>query len=144
MDNEKISYARAFLKKAESELKLAKIAINHGNYAESCYLSQQAAEKACKALLILFGKEIYEHVISGYVNEVISEYLLDELKEVPKLLLELEEHWLKSRYPLKKFGKIFDPLEYYTREIAEEAYKKAEKVVRKIKEFLKEKFDLEL
>ena len=68
MDNEKVSYARAFLRKAESELKLAKIAIDSENYAESCYLSQQAAEKVCKALLILFEKEIYENVISGYIQ----------------------------------------------------------------------------
>ena len=137
--------AKVWLKRAKADLKSAEDLLNSNNYADSAFHSQQAAEKACKALLIVENAFIEEHKIAKWFKKVFSKKIEDDqLNEIVKNVLELEEHWVKPRYPFAGKGYIWNPLEEYTKEIAEEALNKAKFVVREIEKILKEKYGLSL
>ena len=89
---------KTWLKRAESNLKLAKEGQVEGVLFEDlCFEAQQAAEKALKALSI-YVREKYEKVHAFGV-------LLDDLEkhvEIPnyvKEVLELSDYAVQTRYP---------------------------------------------
>lgn len=47
---------RDWLSEAAEDLSVPKILLEEGKYAASCFHSQQAAERASKALLLLWGR----------------------------------------------------------------------------------------
>ena len=49
---------------ALEDLSIAKILLREKKYAASCFHSQQAAEKAVKALLLFFGRFEFGHSVS--------------------------------------------------------------------------------
>ncbi len=51
----RLSYGRGWLERAERDLRLAGIALDNSDTANSCFHSQQAAEKALKGFLIFRG-----------------------------------------------------------------------------------------
>jgi HEPN domain-containing protein len=53
-----------WLSEALEDLYVAKILLREGKYGASCFHSQQAAEKASKALLLLHGRSEPGHSIS--------------------------------------------------------------------------------
>ncbi|MEM0481114.1 MAG: HEPN domain-containing protein [Candidatus Aenigmatarchaeota archaeon] len=99
----------------------------------SVYHSQQAAEKALKSVLILLGKEIHEHRVSSiFRDEILSKYDYPYLEEIVEKAFWLEQHWLKSKHPLKKInGKIEIPYEIYDEKVARKALEYAEFVLKK-------------
>ena len=135
---------KKWLNLAETDLKVAKILEDTKNYSNSVYHSQQASEKAVKAILALLSEQIYEHKVSSdFYDLVFSKYPYDYIEEIYFNLSELETHWLKSRYILKtRQNVIIDPLELYDKKKSSNLYKKSENVIKLIKKFLKEEFDL--
>jgi len=139
-----MEYAKIWLKEAERELEAAKILLEKGLYEMCVYHAQQAAEKAIKAVLILLGKEIYEHRVTAIFRDEMIKYDFPCLEEVVNKAFWLEQHWLRSRYPIKKVnGKVEVPYELYDENTAKRAIEYAEFVLSKIKEFLKKEFLLE-
>ncbi len=55
---------------------------------------------------------------------------------------ELERHWIRPRYPFPEMGDIWNPLEEYEEEDANEAIEKAEFVFERLKALLKERYGL--
>ena len=143
-----IKYAKLFIKRAEEDLEVSKVLLKTNHYPDSVYHSQQCVEKAVKAILILNGVIFRRHIVSGVFRNVIYEMNIEDswkeklLNLIPKIE-SLEEHWVLPRYPEPYFGELWNPLEEYTKEDAEECLKDAEKVLKVIKEFLKEKYGLE-
>ncbi len=141
-----MEYAKVWIKEAERELEAAKVLFEKGLYEMCVYHAQQTAEKSLKSVLILLGKEVYEHrVTSIFRDEVLIKYDYPYLEEIVNKAFWLEQHWLKSRYPLKKVnGKIDVPYQIYTKDVAKKALEYAEFVLEKIKEFLREEFLLDV
>ncbi len=143
-----LEYAKLFIKRAEMDLKSAKILLDNDIYPDSIYHSQQCAEKAVKAVLVLNNVIIRKHVVSGVFMNIIYEMNIENswkdrlLNLIPKIE-SLEEHWVMPRYPEPYFGGLWNPLEEYTKKDAEECLKDAEDVLKVIKEFLKKKYGLE-
>ncbi len=127
-----IEFAKTFMKKSAEDLESAKILYEKGIYSNALYFAQQAAEKAAKALLILYGKYVPEHLISDVVMSLInevSEELEKKIERIAEILFRLEKYWLKSRYPLKKGNKIWDPTKEYSKKEVSESIKMAKEVI---------------
>lgn len=143
---ERVEYAKVWIEEASRELNAAKILLENGIFELSVYHSQQCAEKALKAVLILLGKEIYEHRVSGiFRDEVAIRYEFPSLNEIVAKAFWLEQHWLSSRYPFKKVnGSVVVPYKTYKEEDAKKAFEYASFILEKIKEFLREEFLLDV
>jgi HEPN domain-containing protein len=110
-----------------------------GQYANAVFLSQQCGEKAAKATLALKNIEIREHIVSGYVaSQLVSfapEKWEESLREVVRMLVALEEHSIKPRYPFVTASRIWDPEKGYDREAAEAAIAKAQSILGLLENF---------
>jgi len=138
-------FIKAWLRRAKADLKSAEDLFRNEDFADSTYHSQQASEKACKALLIAENAFIEEHKISKWFRKVFSGKIDENrLNNIVKNVMDLEVHWVKPKYPFAGKGYIWDPTKEYKREIAEDALKKAKFVVSEIEKILKEKYGLRL
>jgi len=139
MEDRRISVelAKEFLITAKADLKSAELELNGGIYNNSVYHSQQAAEKAAKALLILHNKFVETHFVADRIKGLVSD-------EVVKKLKSLEKHWIIARYPFIRHKEIWSPVKAFTEEDAKDALEKAKFVVKEIEKILKEKYGIEI
>jgi len=114
--------AGRWLRQAESDLAFAALGAREGFPAQACFTSQQAAEKALKAILYLAGArfvpghslvELLEKAVSG------NEALLD-LRDSAR---QLDQYYIPTRYPNGLPGGI--PAEVFTEVQAEDAVDRA-------------------
>lgn len=62
--------ARDWLRQAERDLDQAVDSLRAGRHEWSCFASQQAAEKAVKALHLHLGQEAWGHVVAKLLDEL--------------------------------------------------------------------------
>ncbi|MBM3302535.1 MAG: HEPN domain-containing protein [Deltaproteobacteria bacterium] len=115
-----------WLAQAERDLESARWQLQGGYYEWVCFASQQAAEKAVKAL--------YQHLHAMACGHMVSR-LLSELPETIRPDTELIEQaiYLDRYYIAPRYPNGFErgaPKDYYTRRDAEEAISYAESVLR--------------
>lgn len=136
---DRLNLAALYFKKAHADLESAKHLGSIGQYANAVFLSQQCGEKAAKATLALKNIEIREHIVSGYVaSQLVSfapEKWEESLREVVRMLVALEEHSIKPRYPFVTASRIWDPEKGYDREAAEAAIAKAQSILGLLENF---------
>jgi len=138
IDKTDLELSKSFMKKAFDDLKSAEILLKNEQYSDSTFHSQQAAEKASKALLILNKMFVREHIVSPLLAKI------EVNRDIVKNVSSLEEHWIKPSYLFVGRELIWDPTKEYTKEIAEEALEKAKFVVSEIEKILKEKYGVSL
>lgn len=97
-------------------------------------MCQQAAEKAVKGGLYSLGRVETGHSVRRLLEafSAASGVPMDELASCAK---ELDRHYIASRYP--NAWSEGAPFEYYDREIAERCVRCAERLIRKISEYVK-------
>lgn len=136
---DRVNLAALYFKKAHADLASAKHLSSVGQYANAVFLAQQCGEKAAKATLALKNMEIREHIVSGYLaSQVLSfapETWEEKLREVVRMLVALEEHSIKPRYPFVTAARIWDPEKGYDRQAAEEAIEKAQSILGLLEKF---------
>lgn len=115
---------RDWLSQATRDLERASIDIEHEYWEWACFTSQQAAEKAVKALLMYQGYSAWGHSITPMLHNV------DEI-DVPADLIEraqlLDTYYIPTRYPNGfSEGK---PADYYNEKQAREAIDAATKII---------------
>ncbi len=115
-----------WLEEAKADLRRAERALQDGDYSLSCYLSQQAAEKALKALLIGVKRKRPPHVhdLTALYSEVGDALPLPE--EVREGLAEVSQYYVTARYPSAGLRR---PSESFTRGQAARALEVARRVV---------------
>jgi len=59
-------------------------------------------------------------------------------------LVDLEEHWILPRCPEPYGDDIWNPIDYYTEDVAKGAINKAEKVLNIITKFIREYYNIKL
>ncbi|MGC9106518.1 MAG: HEPN domain-containing protein [Thermoprotei archaeon] len=112
-----------WLKQAERDLEEAKYAKSGGYFELSCFLSQQCAEKAVKALLQHKGIERRGHSITHLLENPPTDIL--------QCATFLDKQYVPSRYPdVYPEG---SPYEYYTERDAEECINCALKILNWVK-----------
>ena len=112
-----------WLRQAERDLEEARYAEAGGYYELTCFLSQQCAEKAVKALLQFRGIERRGHMII---------HLLDNAPaDIIQCAAFLDKQYIPSRYP-----DVYDegaPFEFYTKRDADECLNCAAKILNWVK-----------
>jgi len=82
---------------AEGDLEHARSDLERGFYDWACFSSQQAAEKAVKAVFQKMGAEAWGHSVADLLEE------LSRREQVPEELidaaLELDKAYIPTRYP---------------------------------------------
>ncbi len=87
--------AEDWLTQAEMDVEMAVSAASAGRHEWACFIAQQAAEKAAKALHLYHGQEAWGHVVARILRELPVEVpgdLVDRAKV-------LDGHYIPTRYP---------------------------------------------
>jgi HEPN domain-containing protein len=83
-----------WMRQAELDLAAARAMERSGHYEWACFLSQQAGEKAVKAVHESSGTEAWGHSVAA---------LLGGLDDAPEAVVEaakgLDKHYIPARYP---------------------------------------------
>ncbi len=111
-----------WLSQAQNDIKWGESSFSQGFYAQTCFISQQAAEKALKAYAYLLG---YDLVKSRSVRLIAQKLNInDEIEEAAKVL---DQYYITARYPDSlPYGA---PFESFTKRQAEEALSFAKRIV---------------
>ena len=118
--------AERWLDMAEYDLGFARYAFDGGHYNQACFIAEQAAEKAVKAIAYGLGER---RVRTHSLVEMIDRYAerARELVALRDLGRALDVHYVGARYPNGQSEGI--PATTYTRPMAEEALEAAERIV---------------
>lgn len=116
---------RDWLRQAMRDLEQAKDSQRAGRHEWACFASQQAAEKAAKALHLHLGQEAWGHVVAKLLQE------LPDSMAIPEKLVEkgrvLDNFYIPARYPNSHpQGAAF---EHYGELQSEEAIKYASEII---------------
>ena len=120
------SEAERWLAQAEDDLGFAEHGLRLGYYAQTCFLGQQVAEKAAKAMHYARGARIViGHSVDGLLESLQAEMpSVSSLREGAK---ELDQHYVPTRYPNGLPGNV--PSRAYTETQAARALQHARAVV---------------
>ena len=118
--------AERWLDQAEYDLGFARLALRENYFSQACFISQQAAEKAVKAIVYGSG----ERLVRGHSIVEIVDHFADPVPELIDLRAagkSLDEHYIASRYP----NGVAEgpPFAAYDRPKAEEAMAAAAQIV---------------
>lgn len=114
-----------WLRQAERDLQNARHELGGGFYEWACFLSQQVAEKAIKAVFQKLGAEAFGHSVAGLLMELPEHLKVDE--ELLDLAKELDKAYIPTRYP--NVHPRGAPCELYTRGEAERLIAYAERIL---------------
>lgn len=117
---------RDWYRQAENDLEWAEHSLNGGFYAQTCFIAQQAAEKALKALALFRG---YDVVRTHSLFRLCQELGIDgDLQERAK---DLDLYYVSGRYP--NGVPEGAPFEVFPRHRAEEALESARVLVDRVR-----------
>lgn len=119
--------ARDWLAQAGDDYDWATGTLSQGHFAQACFICQQVAEKALKALALLRG---YEAVRGHSVVEIAKALSVnDEILDAGR---RLDQFYITARYPDALPGGA--PFEVFTAAQAEEALRFADSVLTRVKQ----------
>ena len=119
-----------WITQAEDDLEHAKKSLKMQDYNWSCFASQQAAEKALKALYDFLGGDGWGHMVIKLLKELPQDKV-----SVKKGLLE-KAVYLDKLYILTRYPNGFDsgaPKDYFTEKEAKEAIGYAQDILSFVK-----------
>jgi len=118
--------SRDWLDQAEGDLEHARSDAERGFYEWSCFSSQQAAEKALKAVFQRWGAEAWGHSVADLLAELSRQTPVPE--DLHGAALELDKAYIPTRYP--NAHPSGSPRRRYTREEALRLLGYAERIIR--------------
>jgi len=114
--------AERWLAQAESDLRFAELGLRESFFAQTCFVCQQAVEKALKALHYLGGaRVVLGHSLVELLDPLIAEQsVLAGLREGAQ---QLDQYYVPTRYPNGLPGGV--PADVFTERQADEAVRVA-------------------
>jgi HEPN domain-containing protein len=106
--------------------------MERGFYEWSCFSTQQAAEKAVKAVFQKMGAEAWGHSVSDLLQELSKRYEIPE--ELMDGVLELDKAYIPTRYP--NAHPSGSPKDRYIEEEARRLFSHAHKIIKFCSSFL--------
>ena len=91
--------ARRWLETAGEDLDAAGSLMESGKYSHSCFFSQQAGEKAVKALWYFLGEDPWGHSIQKLINELPAPGARERLQPLLEAGALLDRYYIPTRYP---------------------------------------------
>jgi HEPN domain-containing protein len=121
---------RRWLAQAENDLAFAMLGAREGFFAQACFHSQQAAEKALKGFLYSRGAEqVFGHSVADLAAECAN--LDAEFARLGSRAAPLDQFYVATRYPNSLPGGI--PAHAFARPDAERALDMAREVIAAVK-----------
>lgn len=114
-----------WLRQAQRDLTHSRNALEDGDFEWACFASQQAAEKAVKAVYEHCHGEGWGHVISKLLKELPEQTGVTE--ELLQTAMRLDKLYILPRYP--NGFESGAPGDYYTRAEAEDAIADASAII---------------
>jgi HEPN domain-containing protein len=110
--------AERWLRQAENDFAFAELGAREGFFAQACFVCQQAAEKALKALHYSGGARfVFGHSLVELLDQLVAEHPgFADLREKAQ---QLDQYYIPTRYPNGLPGGV--PAEVFTKRQAEEA-----------------------
>ncbi len=124
--------SRDWMDQSEGDLKHAQSDMERGFYEWSCFSSQQAAEKAVKAVFQKMGAEAWGHSVSDLLRELSKRH--DVSRELVDGALELDKAYIPTQYPNAHLSG--SPKDRYIEEEARRLLTHADKIVNFCKSLL--------
>lgn len=127
-----------WLEEAKWDLENAEILYDNERFSTSAFQSQQAAEKAVKALLFRYNLNGWGHSVSNLFKKY-QERTERTIKDVKNIAFRLDKHYIPTRYPDSLPG--IAPHEAYTQEEAKSAIEQASMIIKFVEkeiDFLKQ------
>ena len=118
--------SRDWLSQALRDLEHARKSMRLRDYEWACFSSQQAAEKALKAVYLSLGMEVWGHDLVNLLRGLRKAGLRVSRRLIERAA-ELDKHYVISRYP-NGFAEGA-PWEHYTRRDAEKCVRSGERLV---------------
>ncbi len=114
-----------WMDEAKGDLEHAKSDVKGGFYNWACFSSQQAAEKAVKAVFQRMGAEAWGHSVADLLQELAKQHRVpDELLDGA---LELDKAYIPTRYP--NAHPSGSPRQRYTQQEARRLIGYAERII---------------
>lgn len=89
--------SRDWFAQAQRDLGHAKAVLTAGYYEWACFSSQQAAEKALKAVFQHLGASVWGHSVADLLSELGQQR--DVAQSLQDAALELDKAYIPTRYP---------------------------------------------
>ena len=118
--------SRDWYDQAARDLENARWEVQGGFYEWGCFVAQQAAEKALKGVYQRLGAEAWGHSVAALLEGLRGRLEIEtELVDGARVL---DRFYVPARYP--DGWDCGAPKEYYTREDADDAIGRAERILR--------------
>jgi HEPN domain-containing protein len=91
--------ARRWLDTAREDLEAARSLLESAKFSHSCFFSQQAGEKAVKALWYLLGQDPWGHSIQKLIAELPDAAAFERLQPLIQDGALLDRYYIPTRYP---------------------------------------------
>ncbi|RLG51206.1 MAG: DNA-binding protein [Thermoproteota archaeon] len=115
-----------WMDQAEGDLEHARSDMERGFYDWACFSSQQAAEKAVKAVFQKMGAEAWGHSVADLLKELSGKHRV--LEELIDEALELDKAYIPTRYP--NAHPSGSPRARYTKGEAKRLIEHADKIIK--------------
>ncbi|HIE31631.1 MAG TPA: HEPN domain-containing protein [Methanosarcinales archaeon] len=118
--------SRDWLRQAERDLEETKLSFREGFYEWACFLAQQSAEKAVKAISEFEKMQSWGHVISRILKDLSP--VIEVSSDIMDKARILDRYYIPTRYP--NGFESGAPMDYYTKKDAQEAIEYAEELIK--------------
>lgn len=117
--------AKDWFEQSLKDAEMARQARSSGHHEWTCFASQQAAEKAVKALHLSFGQEAWGHVVARLLSDLPNEAgVTPDLIDVGRVL---DNYYIPTRYPNSHPEGA--PFEHFGPLQSEEALRRAQQII---------------
>ncbi len=125
--------ATRWILQAENDLAFAQLALQEGYHSQTCFMSQQAAEKALKSVAYGRGDRfVIGHSLQELLNDLVGTH--GDLESLREAARRLDQYYTATRYPDALPGGL--PFETFTKGQAEEAVSMASEIVTSSRAYL--------
>ena len=114
------------MNQAKRDLKNAIYEIDGGYYEWACFIAQQSAKKAVKAVLEHIGANSYGHSVAALLKEVSKKIYIPSI--IISFAMELDKAYILTRYPYAH--PVGAPYESYTLNEAKRLVAYAKEIIR--------------